>query len=62
MEGDGDREQRERGEEREMKERRNKGRKRFPSSLELPSARPATPQALNCLFPLGRSLFPHIVW
>lgn len=44
MEGDGDREQRERGEEREMKARRNKGRKRFPSSLEPFSM--AAPQGL----------------
>lgn len=38
--GWGQRTEREKGEEKEMKERRNKGRKRFPSSLELPSTWP----------------------
>lgn len=37
MEGDRGQRKGGRDEEREMKERRNKGRKRFPSSLSLPS-------------------------
>lgn len=59
MEGDGDREQRERGEEREMKERRNKGRKRFPSSLKLPSAWPHH-RAFELAIPTG--WLTHTAW
>lgn len=57
MDGDRGQRERKRDEEREMKERRNKGRNRFPSSLYLPPVQ-AHLRAFELAVPSGQLSLP----